>query len=524
MRILSRKIVAGVLVLSMIFVVGCSSHTTKKTVNVTNQPNEAQKKSAPVELSVEVFDRSTPGYAADNNIQTQWIQEKFGKPNNINIKFVPVVRAQEIDKLKVLMSANQAPDICFTYNSELINNFASSGSLTELDKLLKKAPKLQKFIGKDLLKTGTLKGIQYTIPARRTIDAAIATFIRKDWLDKLGLPLPKTKQEFYNTLKAFKQKDPGKVGDKLIPFALFLDSNNSHWSTKVIEDSFRPKMTDEEINTLGNWSLPGFKDAYKYLNKLYSEGLINHNFAIESKEIDKQAMAGNVGSVVAGYDNPYRPPNGTLLELKKNIPDAELVAIDSFENSEGKYLKSKYALNGFYIFIPKSSKCSAEAIKYLEWMTNLDVLKYLQNGEKGIHYTDEKDGIPNNFVASDKVPAEKKANFIDLSIIVNGKEFGSEQKNIESASYAYPGFETLFKQAYKVAENDAFPMVVEKALPSITNFGKALNQKDIEIIVKSISCNPKEFDSTYDKLVKEYMDAGGQQIIDEKKADYKANK
>ena len=33
-------------------------------------------------------------------------------------------------------------------------------------------------------------------------------FIRKDWLDKLGLEQPKTIDDFYNVLKAFKEQDP----------------------------------------------------------------------------------------------------------------------------------------------------------------------------------------------------------------------------------------------------------------------------------------------------------------------------
>ena len=32
--------------------------------------------------------------------------------------------------------------------------------------------------------------------------------IRKDWLDKLGLEQPKTIDDFYNVLKAFKEQDP----------------------------------------------------------------------------------------------------------------------------------------------------------------------------------------------------------------------------------------------------------------------------------------------------------------------------
>lgn len=37
-------------------------------------------------------------------------------------------------------------------------------------------------------------------------------FINKTWLDKLGLPVPATMDEYYEALKAFKKKDPNGNG------------------------------------------------------------------------------------------------------------------------------------------------------------------------------------------------------------------------------------------------------------------------------------------------------------------------
>lgn len=52
------------------------------------------------------------------------MQEKFGNPNNIKLEYVPVPRAQEVQKLNVLMaSGGDAPDIVFTYDSNLVYNY-----------------------------------------------------------------------------------------------------------------------------------------------------------------------------------------------------------------------------------------------------------------------------------------------------------------------------------------------------------------------------------------------------------------
>jgi putative aldouronate transport system substrate-binding protein len=201
------------------------------------------------------------------------------------------------------------------------------------------------------------------------------------------------------------------------------------------------------------------------------------------------------------------------------------VECDPFTNFEGKHAKTKYNPNGFYIIVPKSSKHAVEAVKYLEWMSDLEVLKFLQNGVKGDQYTDEKNGIPCNFITNDKLPDDKKYNFSDLSLIANGKEFGSPEKNLEAASFGYPGFESKFKAAYDVSLTDAtylphFNAVIE----SQAKYKTTLADKDTEIFVKSITCKPAEFDKVYDSLVQEYMSSGGQEIVDEKVKLFKASK
>lgn len=161
-------------------------------------------------LTVEVFDRGKPGQPdLNNNYWTRYINDNFGKQFNATVKFVSVPRAQEVDKLNVLMAAGQAPDITFTYNQGVVYNYVQQGGLAELDPVLKQyGTALTKYLGDDVLKYGKFNGKQYSIPGKRTVLASSNTFIRKDWLDKLGLPVPTTPEQFYDTMAAFKEKNP----------------------------------------------------------------------------------------------------------------------------------------------------------------------------------------------------------------------------------------------------------------------------------------------------------------------------
>jgi putative aldouronate transport system substrate-binding protein len=504
----------------LVFQIGCCLLLPVLVFGVTGVCGAAKK--PPVELKVEVFDRATPGYQPDNNYWTRWIQKQFGTPNNIKMKFIPVIRLQEIDKLNILMASNDAPDIVFTYDLFTVYNYVRYGGLTELTAPLNKYGKrLKKYLGKDVLKAGVFNGRQYAIPSKRALYGALNGFIRKDWLDKLGLPLPKTTQEWYRTMKAFKEKDPGKMGSRTIPFGLLTDVQNIIWSSRLLLDSFKKKMTVNESKYLPDWLMPGFKDGMRFMNKLYNEGLISPEFALDkdSATYKKDIQQGRIGYFINNFDFPYRITPGLVTELKKNVPGAQLVPCDPFVNSRGKHYKMVYDKYGFYILIPKSSKRVAEAIKYLNWMAKPAVRDFLVNGKKGIHYKKLRQGVPVNIL----VDGPKRLT-TDIALIVNGKDFGNTKKNIRAGAFGCPGFEKEWIQSYKMSVSGDTYQIPKYPIESEAKLKRSLYEKEAEIFVKSLVVKPAEFDRTYDRLVREYLKMGGQRVINDRKAYLKIKK
>ncbi len=403
---------------------------------------------------------------------------------------------------------------------------------TELSSLLGEAPKLKALLGPELLSFGRWEGKQWAVPAKRTLVARTATFIRKDWLDKLGMKLPETRNDWYNALVAFRTRDPGATGGKVIPYEFSgVDIANTDWNAQTLLPSFLKPMSAEDRAVYGGtarWVQPGYKDGVKFLNKLYNENLLGHDFPLDKdgKQYQKDVAQGLVGSVIHNWDDPYRANPGLQGELAKNVKGGLYVAIDPFTNWAGLREKPKYNPNGFYIFVPSYSRNAVAAIKYLEWMADPAVYGFLTNGTKGVHYTDEVDGIPVNYKNQTDLTDNQKTNWTDFAIILNGKEFGSDAKNAKAAalgsSYS-PGYGPQLEQAYLVAMKDAlFPIHWEVILDAEAKYSGQLNQKSAEIWVKCISAKPAEFDALYDSMVKEWLSMGGQAVIDEKRAAYQA--
>lgn len=467
-------------------------------------------------LTVEVFDRGAPGQAPLNdNYWTRYINDNFGKKNNITVKFVSVPRSQEVDKLNILMAANEAPDICFTYDQNTINKYVKQGGITQLDSLLTKyGANLKKYLGEDLLDFGFINGKQMAIPAKRTILANQGAFIRQDWLDKLGLPLPKTTQEFYNTMVAFRDKNPGNVKGVIpyVPFNFYL-----------VQWSFWTKMSAVDFATLPDWQKPGNKEAYKFLNKLYNEKLMSPDFAIDTtkRQAEADISNGKGGFMTHNFDYPLRTNPGLYTNLKKNVKDAVLTPVDTFQNYAGKYYKNEYTPAGVFIVIPKASKHAVEAIKYLNWMSDPQNIFFLQNGEEGVGHK-MVDGIPQALALT----GDKKMNSpynIDYCLITNGSDLNDSTKNIKAIAKSYPGFEAEAAKAIKIAQTDTYRNFWFTN-PSATGarYTKTLNDRTNEMTAKLVYAKPADFDKLYDSLVGEYMSAGGQVVKAEAKKLYYA--
>ena len=139
----------------------------------------------------------TAGQSVTNNYLTNYVKENFTKKTNISVEYVPVPRAQEVEKLNVLMASGDSPDIVFTYDSNVIYNYVKQGGLTDIGALLDEyGSNLKSYLGKDTLAYGTFDGKQYAIPGKRVYLGKYSSMVRQDWLDKLGIQTPKQPMKY----------------------------------------------------------------------------------------------------------------------------------------------------------------------------------------------------------------------------------------------------------------------------------------------------------------------------------------
>lgn len=214
-------------------------------------------------------------------------KKKFKELTGVELDiFAPTTSYYE--SLDASISSGTAPDVMFF--ASYYSKYVGKKVLLDLTNYIKNSD-ATKNISKDELAAVTLDGKVYGVPTE-TGDGKV-TYVRKDWLDKLGLKEPKTYTEFYNMLKAFKNiKAPN--GATTIPMT----------AAKVIDYTglveFYQDAVPDFIKKNGKWvdgfTEPEMKGALDRLASAYKDGLLDPEvFTNNSGMCRDKFSAGRVG-------------------------------------------------------------------------------------------------------------------------------------------------------------------------------------------------------------------------------------
>jgi putative aldouronate transport system substrate-binding protein len=288
-------------------------------------------------------------------------------------------------------------------------NLVAQGALLPLDDLLDQyGPNIKNAITPESWETVTNNGKIYGIPYRTerpNIEAAI--FYRKDILDDLGLPEPRTVEEFHEVLKKVKAAYPD-----MIPFTdsgetAYVEGGTMTGGINVpsIYSAFGLYTDWMEINgeLVPRILQPGMKDYIAFMAGLFKEGLIDQDLPINKIATKEEKFTSGRAFAMSSTwnDSPRIKPN-----LLNNIPDAELGYLDPLTDAQGNAgIKALYKLTRVTA-IPKNSKHPEDAIKFINTKLEPDNFTYLALGTEGETFVVE-DG---KYRAINPIFSEKRSN------------------------------------------------------------------------------------------------------------------
>jgi len=384
---------AGVMIASIL--TGCGGKKAGNAAGESGQQQSAQTENLP---DIEVWNTNTGYLPIEKGSQMyNFYKEKTGV--GIIQPYIEWSNYQQALNLKI--AAGEMPDMFLPVNG-MESDLAKSGAILDLTDILpKKAPKLYEDISKnvwDIVKSydPNSNGRIYSIPS--ILDyGRTGGVIRKDWLDKLGMSMPKTQDEFVKVLEAFRDKDPNGNGQKdEIPTGgrqqakwmdhLFAMYGLAMWEGDPQWDMYDGKLTYSAVT-------PNMKDAVAFMAKLYSQGLLDkETFLNDKTKWDAKIDANRVGVY-------FHWPEGVSEHLQKidkaasvKADYAVLPAIDA-PGYKGFYTEKQMVGATWVLKNQKDESKINACMKVLNAYGDKSLWNDFYLGVKDMHYT-EKDGKP----------------------------------------------------------------------------------------------------------------------------------
>ena len=497
-----------------------------------------------VKITVPVYDRSKAGYpAVDDNYWTKWIQSEFGDKWNIDVQYVAIPRGDVMTKYSLLIAGGDTPTIMMEYDYPKVAQWANDGAMQviDLDEFAKVAPTYYgKMVENNQLGYTDINGETYFVLSERpyyNTGYTWRTFVRMDWLRAVGYDHVPTSYAEYS--EAINKIIEAGLTDQA-PLGLGIPT-----SAYVANFAFHDEDLDEAEwamhCSLGTASLT-WEPTYRLLkrtNAEYNQGWYSTEFDLAENSggaSTDQMQTDFINGKTFSYSGYMAANVNWLTAFYENNPDAELALASAYAvEEEGVAVARNRADNAFGMIVGFSSYATPEQLKaawmLMEWMIQPENLFVLENGVEGVTYTMGEDGLP---VVDGAYTGEYMLNHnmnIDMTCLVHAsKVVGTIEDSI--AAITPQGLPQDFYQALLdnynelaeiAAKGNAYSdPVFAVAIESESEYSASLLSLYQEAFAKLVKCDPAEFDALYEQLSQDYLDAGYQEIIDERLNAYEA--
>ncbi|MFD2328102.1 extracellular solute-binding protein [Cohnella sp. GCM10020058] len=493
-----------------------ATETAKASAGASASPSAATEP-VPLRIFTSDFSQPVPGGATMDNPTLKYLAEKTN--TKLDVVFFP--HTQMDGQLSTKYAAGDIPDVVMGWNAggELYNN----NQLLELNDYIDKyGPNLKKVIPQAAWDAVTIDGKIMGIPepAGGNVTENSIIYVRKDWMDKVGITeAPKTPDELLTLLRAFRDKDPNGNGQKdEIPFS---SRENMTWVNNLFGMYGQNHTTAKYEN---NELLPGFitsnhKEGLAFMRTMYEEKLIDSEFTTNKRNVWEQKIQ---QGIVGMWNHDPALAWDWQDRLNKSLPNEhpDVIAIPTPKAPGVTDVGSLRTSTNKVYLITKKVKDPAAAVKFFDWLASEEGQEFVNFGIPGDTYT--KDGGKIVYDQQKDVDAKTSTwRSIVFNIVGYNEELLKTKLGNDEA------FEKQ-KLAYEVARNESIPNLmtgmpaIKTNSPEVPGFGYTGMPLYLETATQII-LGEKPLDY-FDEFVKEYKSLGGADAIKQASDWYNATK
>jgi putative aldouronate transport system substrate-binding protein len=506
---MSRKRTALALIACLAVAVtaaGCSSgggQAAKPATPSSDKPAQADNQPLPIQMVAGLYNEVPD---MNNKFWTE-LQKRLNIKLDVN--WIP---SGDFDtKLDLILSSGNLPEIVAYPNQTLsasMLNAIKNGAFWDLTPFLgdlSEYPNLKNNLPPNALKYLSLNGKIYALPRSRSrIDEAVN--IRKDWLDKLGIPVPTTLEEYRNALKKIVASDPsGKGTFGIIGHGTIV--NDGDGTFEAAFGAYKPTY-DSEGGLIWHQLTNQYTDMVDYFRQLYQDGSLPKEFSTmkvaQAQEIES---AGRSATYIRSIKYLYDFESAA----KKVQPDAQIMVLPPMKGPGGYTVELSTAVNGgFYISKKVPEDKVKRILKYLDASASTEMTDFAYHGVEGVHY---------NVVNGEKVPTElakKEVNTTSLGASVlaltqwgkvdnpGAPKVYNDEKHKEVADYEKVGVINPFLVIYSSTWSEIWPKYSSEWQSMVTKaIAGKISMDEYKAYVSKLN-NMPEFKKAYKEFAEAY--------------------
>lgn len=266
------------------------------------------------------------GQTYEDNAYTRYLKKTLNVQNK-NIFMESEERYDEA--LNILVKDRNLPDIFLVSDRETLEELVENDLIEDLTEVYKscasdKIQEMYESYGKELLASGTFDGKLFALPVTAIDDGSQLLWLRRDWMEQLGVKEPKTLDEALSVIRAFQENrmgaeegedpvglvcDPGLVGTVSTSYSVdsvfeMFGAYPQQWIKNADGEIVYGSLTEET------------KEALGYLRELYKQGILDPDFALRAQNNIRDLVVN--GKCGAFFGLWWTPNNPLMDEYRKN--------------------------------------------------------------------------------------------------------------------------------------------------------------------------------------------------------------
>lgn len=445
-----------------------------------------------------------------NIVDGSYAKTEIEKATNTKLNIIQAAPAEMDNKLNIMLASGEIPDIFQCETETMEGKLLSSGILLPYNEYWDNYPNIKNGRSEETWDLMRYKdGNIYSIGVESQNPLYIMGY-RKDWLDKFGMEIPTTLDEYYAFAEKCAKEDPDGNGvDDTFAFGgytplLFQWMDHIFGAFGVLPNYWME--VDGQI--IDGAVLPGAKDALVFLNRMYENGLIDPEFVTDDayrwQSKVKQGIFGAGITKLQIFDkNNWRNYYAPFIQSN---PDGEWaygpVLQGGCDNPVGERMESRRGWVRTFVY--KDSPNVEAALRVIDYLMSDEGNMFVIYGKEGEHYKWEGDKVV-------RLISNEEVQELDL------EKFFIAQKNLfyHSSDEVLDAMEFL-SQPGMATPNPIEGIFIDELSTIYPDLQDLTITRFTEMIIGEV---PVE--EGFDKFVEEWYSSGGTELLEAVNQAYK---